>query len=207
MTQPLATAPTETDLALANGNSPPLVRYDPAAPEPEFLFEVVDGFIVRKTVGASEVRLANTLNRFLAPFVDAGGLGQSFIELGYDLPGGGPRRKPDVSFVSEQRWPRSRPFPEGDFVPVAPEMAVEVVSPHELAYTVFSKIEQYFRAGVLAVWVVLPNVRQVYCYTSPTAVRILSRDNELTGDPIIPGFRLPLADLFPPPDEPAPAAP
>src|SRR5690242_17146659 len=101
----LELAPTETDLVLANGNPPPLSRYDPAGGEPGFLYEVIDGFVVRKTVGANEISLANRLNRFLAPFVDDRGLGRSFTELGYELPGGGPRRKPDVSFLSESRWP------------------------------------------------------------------------------------------------------
>ena len=197
-------APTETDLALANGNPPPRTRYDPTTEEPEFLFEVIDGYIVRKTVGAKEVRLANLLRDALSPFVRAAGLGQSYIELGYELPGGGPRRKPDVSVLSEQRWPASREFPDGDFVPVAPDLAVEVISPHELANVMFGKVEQYFRAGVSAVWVVLPVFARVYCYSSPTAVRILSRDDVLTGDAVVPGFHLPLADLFPPPppDEP-----
>lgn len=68
----------------------------------------------------------------------------------------------------------------------------------------FGRIDRAFAGGVNAVWVVFPNVKLVYCYTSPTTVRILSRGDELTGDPVVPGFRLPLADLFPPPDDPNP---
>ena len=92
-------------------------------------------------------------------------------------------------------------------MPVAPELAVEVVSPHELANTMFGKVAQYFRAGVKAVWLVLPQQEQVYAYNSPTAVRILSRSDDLTGDAVVPGFRLPLVDLFPPPEPPAGSAP
>jgi len=195
-------APTETDLALANGRAPDRTPYDPEADEPEFLFEVIDGFIVRKTVGANEIDLANTLNRHLASFVAAHGLGRAYVELGYELPGGGPRRKPDVSFLSEGRWPRSRPFPPGDFVPVVPELAVEIVSPHELASVMFSKVEQYFRAGVSAVWLVVPHTKRVYCFASPTDIRVLSPTDDLTGDPVVPGFRMPLTELFPP-DPPA----
>jgi len=202
MTATHVRAPTETDLALANGVRPPLVRYDPAAPAPEFLFEVIGDFIVRKTVGAKEVSIAAVIHEFLAPFVRANGLGRAFPELGYELPGGGPRRKPDVSFLSEQRWPRSRPFPPGDFVPVAPDLTVEVVSPHELADTVLTKVEEYFAGGVEVVWVVFPRQEKVYVYSSPTALRILSRADDLTGDPVVPGFRLPVADLFPPPYAP-----
>ena len=66
---------------------------------------------------------------------------------------------------------------------------------------VMEKVEEYFRAGIPSVWLILPLQERVYAYTSPTAVRILSRGDDLT-DPVLPGFRLPLADLFPPPDAP-----
>ncbi len=193
----LELAPTETDIALANGTPPRLVRYDPTVQEPDFLFEVIDGFIVRKTVGARGIRISSTLQGFLGSFVCVNKLGRTFGQLGYDLPGGGPKRKPDVSFLSESRWPRNREFPPGDFVPTVPELAVEVISPHELAHVMFAKLEQYFRAGASAVWLVIPHIERVYCYDSPTAVRILTRDDELTGDPAIPGFRMPVAYLFP----------
>ena len=55
--------------------------------------------------------------------------------------------------------------------------------------------------GVAVVWILLPQQERVYVYTSPTAVRILSRADDLTGDQLIPGFRLALTELFPPPDE------
>ena len=53
-------------------------------------------------------------------------------------------------------------------------------------------------AGVRQVWQVYSNVEQVWVFTSPTAVRVLTRADELTGDPVVPGFRMPVADLFPP---------
>jgi len=191
-------APTETDLVLANGNAPPLQRYDPASPEPEFLFEVLDDFIVRKTVGVREVRLAKLLYDHLMQFTASlPGLGQAFQELGYDFGDGGPRRKPDVSFLSESRWPSSREFPPGDFVPAVPELAVEVISPRELAHVMFAKLEQYFRVGVLAVWLVIPHTQRVYCFDSPTSIRVLAATDELTGDPVVPSFRMPLTRLFP----------
>lgn len=202
----IATAPTETELALANGNPPRLVRYDPAAPEPEFRFEVIDDFIVRKPVGAQETRLADRLARRLAPFVYDSRLGEVHAGLGYELPGGGRRPKPDVSVLSFARWPEDRPFPPGDFVPAVPELAVEVVSPNELADTVFGKVAQYFRAGVSAVWVVVPRVEQVHCYDSPAASRILTREDVLTGEPVAPGFRMAVADLFGPVPPAAPAS-
>ena len=66
------------------------------------------------------------------------------------------------------------------------------------AHEVFGRVDRAFRSGAKSAWVVLPNVEQVFVFTSPTAVRILTRADDLTGDSVIPGFRLPVADLFPP---------
>lgn len=177
-----------------------LTPYDPNGPEPEFLFEVIDGFVVRKTVGVSEVRLANRLEQLLSPVLKACGFGEAYVELGYELPNGGPSRKPDVSVLSFDQWPKDRPFPKGDFLPVAPELGVEVVSPHETSRATAAKIRDYFRGGVRVVWVIFPNVEQVPVYTSPSAVRILTKADDLTADALFPGFRLPLAELFPEPE-------
>jgi Uma2 family endonuclease len=182
------------------------VRYDPNGPEPDFLFEVVDGFIVRKTVGAAEVTLANLLNEFLIPVLKESGFGKSFVERGVELSRTGETRRPDLSIVSFERWPKGKRIPKGDFVPVAPDLAVEVISPHETSRSTTSKIRDYFQGGVRVVWVVYPNVEQVHCYTSPTEVRILTRNDTLTAEPLFTGFRLPLAELFPETnDEPIPA--
>jgi Uma2 family endonuclease len=182
------------------------VPYDPNGPEPDYLFEVIDGFIVRKTVGVAEVRMASRLEKLLAPFLAASGFGESYPELGYELPNSGMKRRPDISILSYERWPRDRKFPRGDFLPAAPDLAVEVISPHETSRSTTSKVRDYFQGGVRVVWLVYPNVEQVHCYTSPTAVRILTRSDELTAEPLCSGFRLPLAELFPESvDEPAPA--
>jgi Uma2 family endonuclease len=175
----------------------------PELEERDKLVEVVNGTRVEKQVGAPEVLTANTLLRVLGPYAHEHELGWSFVEMSFDLPVVGNERKPDFAFLSYARWPRARRFPRANGLPVAPDLAVEVISPYELTWASLAKVEEYFRAGVSAVWLILLNVERVYVYTSPTAVRILSRADELVGDPVVPGFRLPLADLFPPPDEPA----
>lgn len=107
-------------------------------------------------------------------------------------------RKPDVAFVSFQRWAQSRAIPKVNAWPVAPDLAVEVISPTDKMFDVFDKLREYFDGGVQQVWHVLSNVEQLHVYTSPTAVRILTRADVLAGDPVVPGFRMPVADLFPP---------
>ncbi len=159
-------------------------------------YELVDGEIVKKTVGAADIALANLLNESLAVAVRAANCGLSYVEMGFTMTNGN-GRIPDVAFLSYQTWARNRRIPPGDYMPVAPELAIEIISLNELAMAAIYKVQEYFESGVQQVWVVYPNIEQVYCYTSPTSVRILTRDDELTADPLVPGFRLGVADLFP----------
>jgi Uma2 family endonuclease len=71
-----------------------------------------------------------------------------------------------------------------------------VVSRTDSVDSMVDKVAEYFHAGVERVWVVFPSREQVYVYDSPTSVRILTRTDELSGDPILPQFRLPLVELF-----------
>ena len=79
---------------------------------------------------------------------------------------------------------------------IGPDLAVEVVSKSNSATDVKDKIEEYFRAGVRLVWLVYPTQKLIDVYESPTTVRVLRREDELTGGDVLPGFRLPLTELF-----------
>jgi len=161
-------------------------------------FEVVKGLRVEKSpVGLIENLIASILLERLAPFCSANGLGWAVTETLFALPSSGNDRKPDVAFVSFARWPQNRPIPRVNAWPVVPELAVEVISPTDRMFDVTEKVGEYFAAGVRQVWHVLSNVEQVFVYTSPTQVRILTRADELAADPVVPGFRMQLADLFP----------
>ena len=98
--------------------------------------------------------------------------------------------------MSDARWPFRRRVPDVPVWDMVPDLAIEVVSPTNTADEVQDKHLEYFRAGVRQVWVIYPRQREAYIYTSPTQVRILTGDQELDGGDILPGFRLPLAELF-----------
>jgi Uma2 family endonuclease len=108
----------------------------------------------------------------------------------------GLRRRPDVAFVSYQRWPRNRRVPRAEAWDVVPDLAVEVVSPSNTAEEILAKIREYFQASCLRLWVVYPAEEMVYVYQSPTQLRVLTRNDNLEGEDFLPGFRLPLAELF-----------
>lgn len=167
------------------------------APESDRRFEIVDGERVEMPpMSAYENSINVVLCERLIPFASAKHLGRVFPEMLFRFAADLPQRRPDTAFVSFARWPRGRRVPSTTAWEVVPDLAVEVISPTELAVEVYGKVAEYFRAGVQAVWVVVPPLEQVYVYGSPTAVRILSRTDELDGGAVLPGFRLPLAALF-----------
>jgi Uma2 family endonuclease len=166
-------------------------------PSEDALYEVVKGVRVEKPMGLVENEIANSLIERLRPFCRTNQLGRAVMETLFEIPHSGNDRKPDVAFVSFQRWPADRPLPRVNAWPVAPDLAVEVISPTDKAFDVIEKVREYFAGGVRQVWHVYSHVEQVFIFDSPTAVRVLTRADELTAEPVVPGFRMPMADLFP----------
>lgn len=166
------------------------------------LYEVVNGVRVVKLRGVYETVLAADLFHYVSRYAATNRLDRATAQALFDQPNVDDDRRPDVAFVSFARWPQNRRPLRANAWPVVPELAAEVVSPTDDVDDVMEKVVEYFRAGVRVVWLVLPRQERVYVYTSPTDVRILARSDELTGDPVLPGFRLALNDLFPPPDGP-----
>lgn len=115
-------------------------------------------------------------------------------------------RKADVSFIRLERLTLAQATEEGH-VPIAPDLAVEVMSPNDLAYDVDEKVQDYRRAGVALVWVVNPRTRTVEVHRRDGVGTILGENDELSGENVIPGFRCRVGDLFIPPSEPEAATP
>ena len=108
-------------------------------------------------------------------------------------------RRPDISFISFGRWPADRPLSRtADAWDVVPDLAVQVISPDDLAEELVTKIHEYFRAGVRLVWVVFPTFREVYVYHAANQVRVISENDILDVGTVLPGFQLRLDRLFDP---------
>jgi Uma2 family endonuclease len=159
------------------------------------LYELVDGVLVEKAMGVLESMLALVLGRFLDTFAAEHDLG---VVLGAD---GTLRLKPrlvripDVSFISWDRIPGGR-FPTTPIPDLVPDLAVEVLSPSNTKKEMERKLREYFQAGVRLVWFVRPKTRTVDVYTAPEKVRRLRGDQVLDGGAVLPGFTLPLPQLF-----------
>lgn len=109
-------------------------------------------------------------------------------------------RKPDTSFVRYGRFP-GEALPEG-FITLVPDFAAEVVSPNDTVGEVERKVRQFLAAGVRLVWVILPETRDARVYRPGRPVAGVEPDGHLDGEDVIPGFRVRLADLFPPQSPP-----
>ena len=100
--------------------------------------------------------------------------------------------KPDVAFVSADRLTGDKT--KGFSIP--PDLAIEVISPSDVQSRVVEKALAYLEAGTRLVWVLEPVSKTVTVYRSETDIEMLTRDDTLTGEEVVPGFSCPVARLF-----------
>jgi Uma2 family endonuclease len=103
-------------------------------------------------------------------------------------------RGPDVSYVRANRIPPSG-IPEG-FWDLAPDLAVEVVSPNETAEEVREKVRDFLGAGTPLVWTIYPRTREVIVHTPDGLARTYTVNDILVFPQILPDFTCSVAELF-----------
>ena len=160
-------------------------------------YEIVDGRRREQATGAYEVDIMSMLATYLGHFSLVHQLGRVEVEMLFNFGDfAQPQRRPDVAFVSFERWPKGRRIPSEDAWQVVPDLAVEVVSPTNSANEIEGKVVEYLKAGVKLVWVVHPSTARVYLHDGSSTVHVISREEVLEGGGLLPGFKLPLATLF-----------
>jgi Uma2 family endonuclease len=176
-----------------------------ALPKDGSKYEVVDGELVKMSpAGSPHERIILNLAGLLVPYVKAHDLGDVFgSNQMYVLPLGGTKsrkRSPDLSFVAKGRMtPAGVLVRDATFPEVAPDLAVEVISPTERPSVYLGKVADYQKAGVKLLWVIDPQHREatIYCPLSDAGDPILiGADGVLDGLEVIPGFRCVLGELF-----------
>lgn len=159
------------------------------------LCELIDGVLVEKAVGFKQSLLAAYLIELLGPFARANKLG---VVLGADgtvelFPG--QVRIPDVAFYSWAKLPGGR-VPDEPIPELHPDLAVEVLSKSNTRGEMFAKRKDYFFAGVGLVWTIDPRTDTVTVHTSPDESVALTIADTLTGGDVLPGFSVPVRDIF-----------
>ena len=161
-------------------------------------YELINGMLVRrKETGAEGSYVAGQVMMFLGTYRREHGGWPLESETTYRC-FGSPRilRRADVSYIRPDRLPGER-LPKG-YVTIAPDLAVEVVSPTDKAENVEEKVIQYLAAGVHLVWIVYPQTRTVHVRRPDGTSTILGDDQQLSGEAVLPGFSCPIRELFPP---------
>jgi Uma2 family endonuclease len=159
------------------------------------LFELVDGVLVEKSMGYSESFLAGIILTLLNQFVLPRNLGLVSGADGMMRLVPGLVRIPDVAFAAWDRFPDGR-VPTAPIPALAPSLAVEVLSLSNTAKEMARKRREYFETGTNLVWIVDPEARTVQVYTSPDDFVTLDESATLDGGDLLPGFELPLRNLF-----------
>ncbi len=158
--------------------------------------ELVDGRLVMKSpTGYGHSVIEMNVGWVLKTYADVHKSGKVGVgEVGIFI-----RRDPDtiraahVFFISNERY--ARRAAQG-FLDIAPELVVEVLSPEDRWSEVMRKLADYFEAGVLLVWVVDPAMESIFAYRSLTGVKIFRAGDTVVEEEILPGFFIPVADIF-----------
>jgi Uma2 family endonuclease len=199
---------TLADLLQELGNIPPSrVRLNPppgTATEQDVLEverrtglapELIDGVLVEKAVGYLESLLAVALAARLRDFVRPGKLGIVLGEGGTLRILPGQVRVPDICFVRRERFPGGE-LPDTAIPPLAPDLAIEILSRGNTEGEMQRKLRDYFAAGVRLVWYIDPRERTARVFTAPDQCSVLGENDALSGGDVLPGFALPLTELF-----------
>lgn len=157
--------------------------------------EVIDGVLVEKAMGFFEARLATVLAALVQVYLDQHDLG---IVVGADgLVRLSPTRcvAPDVSFIGWGHF-SERTFPAEPVPRLVPDLAVEVLSRGNTRAEMEAKLDEYFAAGVRAVWIIDPKRESTEAYASRNSSVTISIDGTLTAADLLPGFEVSMRALF-----------
>ena len=144
--------------------------------------------------GGEHGEIVALISTGISNFVYANSLGRVFDgQTSFELPGVSGSKRPDVAFVQKGRLPQRV---AGNVI-LAPDLAVEVISPSETVGGVQAKIRDYMQSGVKLLWVVEPSDQVIRVYEPGLPFRLLRESDDLAGtEGVLVGFRLPVRVLF-----------
>ena len=158
-------------------------------------YELVDGQILERPMSAGSARVGSRFVIKLGTFADETGAGTVYDQtVGVRIWTHAPEmtRKADCLFILAGKEPPD----SASFLFAAPDIVVEALSPNDLGEEVRDKVALWLQGGVPLVWVAWPKTREIHVYRRGGRPRILGPDDELTGEDILPGFSVPVANLF-----------
>lgn len=168
--------------------------------------ELVNGRIVEKRVSRQSSKTEFLFGFYFQTYINAHpGVAEVFPQsLGYQCFDDDPLkiRKPDTTVVRLDRLEKLGDDDSG-YMPIVPDLAVEVISPNDIHYDVLDKVQEYLDAGFPLVWLADPKARTITVYPHDGPPVLYSADHDVTADGVLPGFRCKVGDFFPPSVPPA----
>lgn len=159
-------------------------------------YELVNGELIDMgNSGMEHGYLASILSFYLSGYIISRKLGVICDSSTAFTMKSGNKRSPDLSFVAKERLQGLKRLPKG-FLVGAPDLAVEVILPSNTFEEIHNKLVEYFDSGAKLVWVINPDEQSVLVYRQPQPDKLLKLTDSLDGEEVIPGFTLPLAELF-----------
>lgn len=158
-----------------------------------------NGEVRERTVSYLSGATASIFAYWLVDYLRRGALGDVFgadVQLRIFPSRPGEYVFADCGVLLKERWPGGH-RPDSGFLSLAPDVVVEVVSPGNSAEELEEKVREYLRAGVRLVWVAYPRPRRVYAYHPDGTAVVYGLGTNLPGEDVLPGFSVPVDQLFP----------
>jgi len=113
----------------------------------------------------------------------------------FTLPNGA-KRSPDVSWIRKERLAALSDEDQEGIIPLCPDFVVELRSPTDRLSDLQEKMQEYLANGAQLGWLIDPFEKRVYIYRPGKAVELIDNPAVLSGDPVLPGFVLPVHELW-----------
>lgn len=162
-------------------------------PEDGFKYEWNNGVIEKspKKITFENLFIVQRLNRFFQATEPYRQVGELFTEP-ESMTSSTQLRIPDMAYYTAQQITDAG----AGKTPSVPEFIIEFVSDNDVHQKVLKKLDEYFNAGARVVWLIVPQVKLVYVYTSPIDVFICKGERVCSAEPVIPGFKTSADALF-----------
>lgn len=160
------------------------------------LCELVDGILVEKPMSSPESLLAVEIACLIRNHIDEEDLGVVLGADGMVRLDKGLVRIPDVTFIPWEKIPGEEIDMHTPIASLVPDLAVEVLSVSNTPAEIARKLKEYFFYGTRLAWIIDPRKQTAKIYTSPETFKRIGKTGSLDGDPVLPGFKISLPELF-----------
>ena len=157
-------------------------------------FELIHGEIIEVSPSELHGTIAARITIRIGIFVEEHDLGRLTVEPRHKMPDDDHNAVlPDVAFTSRER---ALPVVQQGAVPQMPDLAVEIKSPNDSNIALRDKAAYYLANGTRMVWLVYPDKQIVEIYQPDADIQMLTPNDTIDGGSVLPGFTLPVRDVF-----------